>query len=170
MSKAKRDWKRLYIVRIDHKSTHCWNVRLIRKQVVVQKAFSDGVYGGKMRAYRAAQQWRDIQIERYGGPQRYFTDHKRSVFNVVGVSIAKKIKNKNTFYGWGARAQVSVGGRPVQRHKEFSILEYGYAQAYWNAVKWRHAMIGIVVPRTVTLPEPPTPVRKWLEHRSLKYK
>jgi hypothetical protein len=52
------------ITRIDHEasSTKAWHVALNRASGRLDRTFSDGVYGGKAAAYRAAIDWRDQAV------------------------------------------------------------------------------------------------------------
>lgn len=72
----------LYITRLDYARTHAWWVRITavnRKpgdpRLADSKMFSDGKWGGKDKALRAAKQWRAVALKNYPRP----ADHRYGV-------------------------------------------------------------------------------------------
>ena len=51
-----------HITRLDYQKTHGWWVRIRRKSNPSSKLFSDGVYGGRDEALKAAKAWRDEKL------------------------------------------------------------------------------------------------------------
>jgi hypothetical protein len=55
------------ITRVDHEAsrTHAWRVTVQRHNDIAVKTFSDAIYGGKRKALKAAEAYRDELLRRY---------------------------------------------------------------------------------------------------------
>jgi hypothetical protein len=157
------------IVRIDSDSTHCWWVRFFRGgRYVAQKTFSDGRLGGRAAALKAAKHWRDRILKRLLPLQKDFrTVNRRNWSGVVGVSITCTHRGKNTLYSWSARYQSGLGRRRKQVNRVFSILRFGYEEAFRKALRERarHTTRAI---SDVKTPKPPRDVARWMKKRGLR--
>lgn len=138
-----------YIQRLDFNYTHGWQVRLCYKssRITHSKMFSDGVYGGKLKALREAKKWRDdllkrLNLESYlSNPYRPQGPHRRNSKNrsgVIGVHFDCTTRKGNIYYCWIASYQKDK----KQTHTHFSINLYGDCGAFKMACKKRFEMSG----------------------------
>ena len=65
---------------IEVSRTHCWLVTIQCRGIIHRSYFSDGVYGGKQKAFAAAKVWRDRIIEKYPplSPREYSSIVKKN--------------------------------------------------------------------------------------------
>lgn len=153
------------ISRIDHEGTHCWFVRLHRIGIEnISRSFSDKKIGGKAKALRSAQAFRDELLRDYGVPDRSFHVHdRRSTSGFVGVHLSVCKKTYGEVYSWSVRFMIGNGISRCQAHRSFGIRKYGYAEAYRRAVRLRLGhTAGLRLPRVLIIPPPPPKVRRWL--------
>lgn len=155
-----------YITRMDHGNTHGWWVRVYKDSKPVEsKLFSDGVYGGKEKAKKKAQEHRDKVVKKYKivpVSMRKTREHsvdRRSTSGMVGVTLSVADKQGNLRVHWSARFMEK--GR--QRNVSFSVRKYGYEGAFRKAVKVRCDAIESSVPRGLKPPVPPRRVQKWMK-------
>lgn len=77
------------ISRVDNEAsrTHGWLVTIQRRGVIHRKHFSDGVFGGKQKAFAAAKQFRDDIISKFRPSLREYSSivKKNNRSGVVGV-------------------------------------------------------------------------------------
>jgi hypothetical protein len=123
--------KHPHISRIDRESngTHCWKVLVRRKNRVSDRNFSDGIYGGKQKALRAAIAWRDellLELERV----RVLPNHEHLT----------RIERGGKKFCWQVQFQC----------REQFIRQYFHDEAYGGKIKarvaamdWRDAMLAI---------------------------
>jgi len=133
------------ISRIDSNSTHGWFVRGYRNGKTYSKLFSDSKWGGRDKAYKAAEAHRDQLVEHLKTipaepkTRRMIQSNSRNSSGILGVCrTAKKSANGkvNECY--------SVSWRPVpgvQKCTSFSIRKYGEQGAFERAVAHRKKML-----------------------------
>lgn len=163
------------ITRVDHRYTHGWWVRLYDGEKYHPRLFSDGRHGGRARAHREANRWRDQTLRelqaagrllRPGG-RRASLSHPRNRTGVAGVQL--EIKQKGTpqqTVVWTA-IEIRAGRR---RTRSFSACRYGYRGAYLWAVYTRAKMLNeeIDLRRLITPPSSPE-LQQWLaQHGCLR--
>lgn len=159
-----------YITRMDHGNTHGWWVRVYKdSKPVDSKLFSDGVYGGKEKAKKSAQEHRDRVVKKHKiipvhmRKTREHTIDSRSTSGVVGVTLSMADKSGSLRVHWSARFMEK--GR--QRNISFSVRKYGYEGAFRQALKARYNAIGQNVPRGVKPPAPGGPLKKWMRSEGI---
>lgn len=131
-----------FVVRIDSESTHGYQVRLPVNGKQVSKFFSDGVFGGKRGAKRAAIDYRNKRCKTLRIPMNNNRIiHRRDSRNSsghVGVSILWRTvgdyQHKYYVASWTPRAGAA------QKRKSFSASKYGDKKALQMAVKYRQQM------------------------------
>ena len=136
--------KKKGIRRVDSDSTHthAWYATIQRKSGGVTRVFSDGVYGGKLAAHRAASAWYDSVVELYPIVSRIAlvtTIRCNNRSGVAGVSRWPASGKKITGACWVAQ-WVDVPCQPPSRRK-FSVALYGEKQAKRLAIAARHEAI-----------------------------
>lgn len=135
------------ITRVDSERsrTHGWLVTIQRRGVIYRKQFSDGVFGGKMRALSAAKAHRDQIMARY--PPLSRRDHAEIVkrnnrSGVVGVcrycASALDVPESEKRWFWVASWALPDGRA---RRVKFSIAKYGEEEAFRLAVKARRGAV-----------------------------
>lgn len=118
----------------DGKRMHCWIVRIERKRRIWNRHFSDGVYGGRTHALRAAQAFRDELLVSHSPMTRAENvairrrNNRSGVAGVyrqvdVGISRGKPVERAS----WVAFWTKSDGKRAIRK---FSIGKYGETKAY----------------------------------------
>jgi len=128
------------ISRIDDEKfrTHAWRVSLRRRHVMHVKNFADKKHGGKRKALRLAQAYRDellvenppLTRQEYSGIRR-----RNNVTGVVGVcrySKPYKLKNGTVRYSWYWEA-IWPTTRGDSEYARFSVRKYGEAGAFKRA-------------------------------------
>ena len=158
------------ITRIDSGGIHCWYVRLYEGQDCHSKTFSDGRYGGKRKALRAAKAWRDevlagieargVQRRQRGRAPTLFSG--RSSSGVDGVKLRHHIDPRGyRAVSWAAEWH----DRPYHRvTRTFSVRKYGYRGAFLWAAYTRAKAIGEEIDlRKLITPPPPDDLRGWLD-------
>lgn len=164
----KKDPSRLgltYITRMDHGNTHGWWVRVYKDSKPVEsKLFSDGVYGGKEKAKKSAQDHRDKIVKKHKiipvhmRKTREHSIDSRNTSGIVGVTLSMADKSGSLRVHWSARFMEK--GR--QKNISFSVRKYGYEGAFRNALKARCNAIGQNVPRGLKPPAPSRSLKKWM--------
>ncbi len=136
------------ITRIDHElsSTKAWHVTLHRASGNLERTFSDGVYGGKEDAYRAALEWRDQKVSEcplMPRVARVSIIRKNNRTGVAGVfrwpADGSMVKDAH----WGVQWVEVEGAKPVRR--KFSIKRYGEQTAKLLAVAARENALASLV-------------------------
>lgn len=154
-----------YITRMDHGNTHGWWVRVYKDSKPVEsKLFSDGVYGGKEKAKKSAQEHRDRVVKKHKiipvhmRKTREHSIDSRNTSGVVGVTLSMADKSGSIRVHWSARFMEK--GR--QKNISFSVRKYGYEGAFRNALKARCHAIGQNIPRGIKPPPPSGSLKKWM--------
>jgi hypothetical protein len=138
------------ITRLDHdgKRDHGWVVTLQRKGAVIVKRFSDGMYGGKREALKAAVEYRDSFLAR----DKPF-DHqvwirsrlrKNNKSGIPGVRRHEVVDNPNTGkvrVFWSATWTNEHG---ATRQRKFSVALYGEEEAKVLAIAEREYQLNRV--------------------------
>ena len=132
------------ISRIDSKHTHCWFVRIYRDGKVHSKSFSDGVYGGKAKSLKAAQEYKE-EYERehppsYASTRLRLKPLSNNATGVVGVSetYGRAQSNKGAKMPCFSVTWVPIPNKP--RCKKFYFSKYGDREsAFEAAVEFRKA-------------------------------
>ncbi len=127
-----------YIVRIDHKNTHGYQVRVPTSPKVLTRFFADRLHGGRRRALNAAKEWRDKTFKKHrialDMARRVRKTNARNRSGVVGVSMQWVTKGNYQYKyyvaTWCPRSN-------EQRHKMFSAYKYGDERARQLAAQFR---------------------------------
>lgn len=133
------------ISRVDNATsrTHGWLVTIQRRGVIYRKHFSDGVHGGKAKAFAAAKAYRDEVVANYPplSMQEYSSivkSNNRS--GVVGVcrycaSETRDLPEEKQRWFWVASWPLADGRR---KRVKFSINKYGEDGAFEMALNARN--------------------------------
>lgn len=122
--------------------TYGWQVRLQRRGIKYAKFFSDSRYYSTQQALTAAQEWRDILIERLESEERTRICQRstRNSSGIVGVSkVSITAANGVKYDFWQATWSPESGKR---QSVKFSIKRYGDTNAFELAVKARIEAVG----------------------------
>lgn len=127
-----------HIVRIDHKSTHGYQVRVPTRPKPMSKFFSDRKFGSKSHALEAATEWRDEMFAEHDLPltanRRIRYTNSRNSTGVLGVGMQWVTKGGYQYKHY----VVTWCPRPYQqRNKLFSAHKHGDQKAFELAVKFR---------------------------------
>jgi hypothetical protein len=161
-----------YVTRVDAERVHGWNVRwspsMDWRNDTRSRLFSDGVYGGKLGAKKAALAFRDKTLRSLGqmdllshsGKVRApFARHARNTSGIIGVSTGVLERKRRRYEYW-----TGYGMRDGERwRKMFSIPLYGEREAFRMACIERYKRHGElrVVGRLSDLPcRIPVPFKK----------
>ncbi|HEY9191402.1 MAG TPA: AP2 domain-containing protein [Methyloversatilis sp.] len=132
------------ISRVDNEAsrTHGWLVTIQRRGVIHRKHFSDGVFGGKQKAFAAAKQFRDDIISKF--PPFSLREYssivkKNNRSGVVGVcrycaSETRDMDEDKQRWFWVASWPLPSGRR---KRVKFSVNKYGEEGAFKMALKAR---------------------------------
>ncbi len=127
-----------HIVRIDHKSTHGFQVRVPLRPTPLSRFFADGLCGGKQKSLKTAKAWRDTIFKQHGlnpnSRRSIRHSNARNQTGVVGVSVQWITKGEYQYKHY----VVSWCPKPyVQKKKVFSAHKYGDDQAREIAIRFR---------------------------------
>lgn len=147
-----------YITRIDHRNTHAWFVRVpvnYRKNPTHyhHKLFSDGLYGGAIKAKRVAREYRDHFLKKT--KQTFLVEpttcsarpprvrDSRNTSGIIGVRIQVQEKllltgGTTTHYAWEAYGMINK----VAWRKTFATKRYGEREAFILACRERYRRQG----------------------------
>ena len=151
------------IKRVDHDASrdHGWVVTMQRKGEIIVKRFSDGIYGGKREALKAAVDYRDSLLA-----QDQPFDHqiwirtrlrKNNRSGIPGVHRYEVVDNPNTGNVreyWIAHWTDEHG---ATRQRKFSIARYGEEEAKLLAMAEREYQLHRVCTLNASRPEPERP-------------
>jgi hypothetical protein len=127
-----------HIVRIDHKSTHGYQVRVPLRPKPMSKFFADGKYSSKAKALKEARSWRDSMFNKHDLPlsatRRIRYSNSRNSTGVLGVGMQWVTKGGYQYKHY----VVTWCPEPYkQRNKLFSAHKFGDQKAFDMAVKFR---------------------------------
>lgn len=132
------------ISRVDNEAsrTHGWLVTIQRRGVIYRKHFSDGIHGGKKKAFVEARNFRDDVVARHPplSMQEYSSIVKRNNRSgVVGVcrycaSETRDLPEDRQRWFWVASWPLPDGRR---KRVKFSVGKYGEEGAFERALKAR---------------------------------
>jgi hypothetical protein len=123
------------IIRVDNDSNgdHGWVVTLQRKGAIIVKRFSDGIYGGKREALKAAVEYRDSFLARDKPFEHQIWIRTRLRKNnrsgIPGVHRYEVIDNPNTGHVRAYWLASWTNERGATRHRKFSVARYGEGEA-----------------------------------------
>lgn len=128
-------------------------------QETVSKWWSINKYGSEERAINLATRWRNAQLKKHNqlfrlkykkNPDLY----KNAKHPIIGVYFTyHKQQNGTISTNWTAR--VSIKNKEVKKH--YSIIKYGYKEAFLLACEFRYKHVGTLrVINKKTLPCVPT--------------
>ncbi len=131
----------------DENSTHGRHVTLQRKREIIGKTFSDGVYGGKRKALKAAVEYRDTLLAQ-DEPFEYqlwvrTRLRKNNTSGIPGVGRYEVIDNPGTGRRrafWQAKWTDANGD---ERTRKFSVLRYGERLAKRLAIAEREYQLNL---------------------------
>jgi len=131
-----------YITRSD--TERYWRVQYARglaKPISVY--FGDATYGGREEALAEAQRFRDQVVAQQNGEalreQRRNVRHKDKTAPYVGINLHVDRKRGRAIYlSWRA----SYMERDQPRSRSWSVIKYGYEEAFRLASEYRHRMTG----------------------------
>ena len=136
------------ISRVDNEAsrTHGWLVTIQRRGVIYRKHFSDGMLGGKRKAFAAAREYRDEVLAKYPplSMQEYSSIVKKNNRSgVVGVcrycaSETRDLPDDKQRWFWVASWPLPDGKR---KRVKFSVKKYGEEGAFQRALAARRTAI-----------------------------
>jgi hypothetical protein len=138
------------IIRVDHEAsrTHAWRVTVQRHNDIAVKTFSDAVYGGKRKALKAAEAYRDELLRRYSPYAHAIWVRTRVRRNnrsgIPGVGRYEELTNPKTGHiriFWLAFWTNEHGDN---RRRKFMVSQYGERQARRLAVAERERQLTLV--------------------------
>ena len=154
-----------------HVLDHAWVVTLQRKGASIVRRFSDGVYGEKRKALKAAVEYRDSFLAR-DKPfdhqiwirTRLRKNNKSGIPGVHRYEVKDGSSNGTVREYWIAAWTNEYG---VTRHRKFSIARYGEEEAKLLAIAERDYQLRRVVAINVAAreAEPPDPEKVWVASR-----
>jgi len=129
-----------FICRIDQQNTHCWTLRIMEgRENGINKAFTDGVYGGKLKALQAAIKFRDKFLKDL--PPDIELRHRHTIW--------PKFRSKGYFFGSRKRETTDDylyytafcydKFDKIQLQKSFGFVTWGgKKKARMKAIEWRN--------------------------------
>lgn len=131
-----------FVVRIDSRTTHGFQVRLPVNDKQISKFFSDGVLGSKAKAKQAAIEYRDKECKRRKitfHPKRILhSKDRRNSTGKIGVSMMWRTVGKYQFKYYVAAWTPRPGAS--QERKSFSARKHGDRKAKQMAIAHREKM------------------------------
>jgi len=123
-----------YILRRDKKSTHGWEVRIVRNKGTVRELFSDSKYKGKSNALKEAKKFRNVvlkKIPRLNRKEISNLPKKSNIEEGVGISLVRQTtKRGNKKYTYAFYQAFWSPKKGVHKSRKFSISKYGKKMAY----------------------------------------
>ena len=138
------------IIRVDHEAshTHAWRVTLQRHNDIVVKMFSDSIYGGKRKALKAAEIYRDELLRRYSPYAHAIWVRTRlrrnNTSGIPGVGRYEERINPHTGSTRVFWLTSWVNEQGDSRKRRFIISHYGERQAKRLAVAERERQLTLV--------------------------
>ena len=128
-----------YLTRIDSGATHGWILRLPIDGFRYGGIFTDGVYGGKLKARNAGIELRNRILKRYNALYLLKADPDRrenyaaNTSGVLGVSYNSQDKGNNTYWYYVATTQKNR----KQIKKTFMVDKLSKIEAFIRACEFR---------------------------------
>lgn len=135
--------------RIEYGSSKGWLVRAYRNNATYSKLFSDTVYGGKIKAKKAAMAYKKElyskvrTIEKTRSSRRIVHNNARNKSGILGVCRTKKRSASGNVHEY-----YSVSWRPspnTQKCTTFSITKYGEKKALNLAIALRKEKLNEII-------------------------
>ena len=132
----------------DSKGDHGWVVTLQRKGAILVKRFSDGVYGGKREALKAAVEYRDsfLALDKPFDHQIWIRTRlrKNNKSGIPGVHRYEIMDNGNAEKTRACWIAAWTDEHGATRHRKFSVARYGEQQAKELAIAEREYQLNRV--------------------------
>lgn len=134
-----------YIRRIDNErtGTHSWHVAIRCRNHAITRHFSDGVYGGKRKALKAAVAFRDATLLQFRDVDYAVWLRRKRGANTSGITGVARYVNYSRTPGQSAEYpywQAFWRDLDGKRHtRTFSVLQYGERKARKLAIEARRA-------------------------------
>jgi hypothetical protein len=133
----------------DKKSKHCWIVHIERRRRVWHRSFSDGVYGGKTHALRAARAFRDgLLVSSLPMTRAEYASIRRKSNRSGFPGVCRRGDNAQTSLRkpvdpacWIAFWTMPDGKRAIRK---FSIAKYGERTAFKRAKNMRKEALAVM--------------------------
>ena len=138
------------IIRVDHEAsrTHAWRVTVQRHNDIVVKTFSDTISGGKRKALKAAEVYRDELLRRYSPYAHAIWVRTRlrrnNTSGIPGVGRYEERVNPHTGYTRVFWLASWVNEQGDSRKRKFAVSYYGERQAKRLAVAERERQLTLV--------------------------
>lgn len=150
------------VSRVDYEHNHGYSVRIQRKHKETSKLFSDAVYGGKLKAKRAAIQWREKMLKELGaviwGRSRPQNPPGYSYIQRKPVTVTTT-KGSHETMCWVGFLRIE-GGKHLSTR--WSVPKWGSRKAKANCEAWLarkkaelEARLGRKLPTLLTTPAKP---------------
>ena len=145
-----------HLQRIDDERsrTHAWRAQVQRRHRVMIEHFSDGVYGGKQEALKAARRWRETMLTELHNRRyelwRRNCKRRNNTSGVVGVGryVSRERNGRAVIerISW----QAFWDGSDGRRHgRKFSVDKYGERRARELACQTRRAALRALAKRSL---------------------
>jgi len=137
------------IIRVDHEAsrTHAWRVTLQRHNGIVVKMFSDSLHGGKGKALKAAEEYRDELLRRYSPYAHAIWVRTRlrrnNTSGIPGVARYEERAKPNRNYTRVFWLASWVNEQGESRKRRFMVSHYGERQAKRLAVAERERQLSL---------------------------
>jgi len=147
------------IIRIDHEAsrTHAWRVTFQRHNDIVVKTFSDSINGGKRKALKAAEEYRDELLRRYSPYAHAIWVRTRlrrnNTSGIPGVARYEERVKPNMSYTRVFWLASWVNEQGDSRKRRFMVSHYGERHAKRLAVAERERQLNLVC-ATSMMPNP----------------
>lgn len=138
------------IIRIDHEAsrTHAWRVTVQRHNDIVVKTFSDATYGGKQKALKTAEAYRDELFRRHSPYAHAIWVRTRlrrnNTSGIPGVGRYEQVDNPTTGSVRVFWLASWVDEQGDSRKRKFMVSHYGERQAKRLAVAERERQLNLV--------------------------
>lgn len=135
------------IMRIDHAASHTygWRVTLQRRGEIVVSLFSDGVYGGKRNALKAAIARRNTLLNQHSPVEHQLWVRTRlrrnNTSGIPGVGRYDVLDNRETGHRRIFWLASWINEHGASRKRKFSVLLYGERQAKRLAIAERERQL-----------------------------
>jgi len=138
------------IIRMDHEPSHTygWRVTVQRKGEIIVRMFSDGVYGGKRKALKAAVEYRDGLLSHYSDVEHQLWVRTRlrrnNTSGIPGVARYEVLANPNTGRRNAFWLASWVDEHGNSRKRKFYVSRYGERQSKRLAIAERERQLNRV--------------------------